>query len=165
MAVSDRRPVIRRAEERDFPALVRLYREFHRFHVAGVPTRLCDPERVDEDEVVGMLRKIAGNERAALLVAEAEDRVVGLAETYLKETEPSPYVVQRRYALLQSLVVTEAERGMGVGARLVAAVHQWARDRGASEVEVETWEFPAGPLRFYESLGYRTVKRRLARDL
>ncbi len=32
-------------------------------------------------------------------------------------------------------------------------------------MQLDIWEFPAGPLHFYEDLGYRTLKRHLVVDL
>jgi GNAT superfamily N-acetyltransferase len=76
-----------------------------------------------------------------------------------------PAVVQRRYALLQSLAVTEAHRRHGLGLQLMAVAERWAREQGASEMEIAVWEFPEGPLPFYERLGYTTRKRTLSRRL
>ena len=47
----------------------------------------------------------------------------------------------------------------------MAAAHAWATARGADEMELDIWEFPGGPLDFYEGLGYRTVRRTLVHDL
>lgn len=151
---------IRRAAVSDIPALASLYVEFHNFHAVGVPSRLLvvGPPDAELREAIG---KILDNAQAAIFVACLESDVVGFVEIYLRESEPTPAVVQRKYVLLQSLAVTESMRQHGLGARLVAAAHQWARENGATEIELNTWEFPAGPLGFYERLGYTTVKRTL----
>jgi len=62
-------------------------------------------------------------------------------------------------------MVAASWRRTGIGARLVDAVEVWARERGAREMRLETWEFPAGPLAFYTARGYRTLRRTLARPL
>jgi hypothetical protein len=36
---------------------------------------------------------------------------------------------------------------------------------GASEMRLDVWEFAAGPLEFYERLGYRTLRRALVREI
>jgi diamine N-acetyltransferase len=53
----------------------------------------------------------------------------------------------------------------GLGRLLVEVAQQWARERGATEMQLDIWEFAAGPLHFYERLGYRTLKRHLVVDL
>jgi GNAT superfamily N-acetyltransferase len=47
----------------------------------------------------------------------------------------------------------------------MAAAEAWARERGATELRLDAWEFAAGPLPFYESLGYQTIKRTLVKPL
>ena len=41
----------------------------------------------------------------------------------------------------------------------------WAKNKAASEMRLDIWEFPQGPLYFYQNQGYRTLKRTLVRDL
>lgn len=124
---------IRRATEQDIPTLAGLYVEFHNFHAIGVPARLqvVGPPEADLHEAIG---KILANLQAALFVACLGAEVVGFVEIYLRETEPSPAVVQRKYGLLQSLAVAERMRRRGLGLR---------------------------PLGFYERSGYTTMKRTL----
>ncbi|HEU0028904.1 MAG TPA: GNAT family N-acetyltransferase [Ktedonobacterales bacterium] len=164
---------IRPAREADFDDLIALYEEFHAFHVRGVPDRLRLPEpsgdpAAGERERAWMreqLRAILRDPDAALLLAEAGGRIVGLAEVYQRRDEPNLWTVQHTYGHLQSLIVTERWRRRGLGGRLVAAAEAWARERGATQLRLEAWEFAAGPLPFYKSLGYQTVKRELVRPL
>jgi GNAT superfamily N-acetyltransferase len=161
--------VIRPAREADFDRVIALYEEFHAFHVRGVPERLrlpdppADPE--ERAKVREYLAAILRDPEAALLVAEAPGELAGLAEVYLRRDEPHPLRVVYTYGHLQSLMVTEPWRGRGVGGRLVAAAEDWARERGATQLRLDAWEFAEGPLPFYESLGYRTAKRAMVKPL
>jgi hypothetical protein len=47
----------------------------------------------------------------------------------------------------------------------MTAAEAWARQHGATEMQLDTWEFDAGPLRFYEKTGYRTLKRVLVKAI
>lgn len=69
--------------------------------------------------------------------------------------------VGSRYSHLQSLMVVEGFRGQGVGTLLIEAAEEWARERGAREMRLDTWEFVGDPVDFYEKVGYRTSKRRM----
>jgi len=148
-------------------ALRTLYDEFHAFHVRGVPGYLRVPGlgEADADEFDRGIESIVENDEATLLVAESGDRLVGLAELHLDPPRESPFVVPLRTARLQSLLVTEGLRGTGLGRALVEAGERWASARGADEITAKTWEFPEGPLVFYESLGYRTLSRELVKAL
>jgi GNAT superfamily N-acetyltransferase len=157
---------IRPASEQDIDALIPLYIAFHEFHVHALPERLRIPENYDLIELRASLKRIIDGEKSAIFLASVAEEVVGLAEVYLQHDEPDALVVPRAaYGHLQSLMVLDEYRHHGIGTMLVAACEQWARERGANEMQLETWEFNAGPLRFYESLHYRTLKRTLMKDL
>jgi GNAT superfamily N-acetyltransferase len=159
---------IRHATPSDIPELCKLYLAFHEFHVRGVPERLKNPgrwEEFDSARLTGSLKEILSDPRATLFVAEDEGRLVGFAEVYIREDEPDPARITRVYGHLQSLMVADGWRNQGVGRRLVRAAEAWAQKEGASEVRLDTWEFPGDPVRFYERIGYRTLKRKLVRQL
>jgi len=159
---------IRRATEQDIDALMGLYDEFHRFHVVGVPDRLriSEPSTPTEQAALSeSLSAILHREDAAMVVVVVGDHVVGLAEVYVHQDEPHPLVVPHRYSHLQSLIISASVRKQGLGRLLVEAAHHWAKERGATEMQLDIWEFEAGPLHFYKHLGYRTLKRHLLIDL
>ncbi len=158
--------VIRLASAQDIEALCKLYHEFHEFHVRGVPDRLRSLEaNSDNAELTSTLKKIISSDDSAIFVAEVEGKTRGLAEVYLREDKVNPAVVSHRYAHLQSLLVTDDLRRQGTGKSLVQTAEKWAKDKGATEMRLDIWEFPEGPLRFYEKLGYRTLRRTLLRKL
>jgi len=157
--------VIRKANKDDFEQLSRLYAEFHEFHVCGVPDRLARSDSSRIADLRAAIQKIIAQENAAIFVAEVGGQLVGLGEVYIREDSPSPLKVQHTYGHLQSMIVTEAYRGKGVGTRILKAVEQWSKEKNAAEVRLDTWEFKAGPLVFYEKRGYSTLRRTLVRKL
>ncbi len=159
--------MIRRATRGDIDGLRRLYDEFHAFHVRGVPKylRVPEPGEVDPQEFNRALERLIEGDEATLLVAEVQGALAGLAEVYLDPLPHSPFVVPRRTATLQSLVVTQCATGTGLGRALVEAAERWAAERGAEEMKAKTWEFPEGPQAFYEALGYTTLRRELVKPL
>lgn len=152
---------IRRANDNDIAALLELYREFHEFYVRRVPDRLRALERYDDEYVLRPLTNLLHDRDAALFVAENAGVLVGLSEVYLKREDPNPATVAYTYGHLQSLIVTAAMRGQGIGRRLAETAHRWATERGATEMRLNTWEHPEGPQAFYERVGYRTLRRTL----
>src|SRR5262245_59072157 len=161
-------PIVRLAEQQDVAALSDLYVELHAFHVDHLPDRLrvgdAAPDRSDPALEQG-IRRILADADSAIFVAEIDGQVVGLAEMSVREPEPKPLRVTRRYAHLQSLVVSRRFRHLGIGIRLIEAAQHWAKERGAAEMQLDLWEFAAGPLSFYEALGYRTLKRTMVKPL
>ncbi|HZS76858.1 MAG TPA: GNAT family N-acetyltransferase [Ktedonobacteraceae bacterium] len=158
-------PIIRRAIQDDIPNLIQLYIEFHEFHVAGVPDRLRIPEAYDEAHLHNALQTILSSEDSVILVAEVNGKLLGLAEVYMREDKAEPLRVAYRYGFLQSLLVSAQYRKSSLGKELVLAAQQWAKEHGATEMQLDIWEFGEGPLHFYERLGYRTLKRHMVADL
>lgn len=159
---------IRLAQAKDLPALCALYHAFHQFHVAGLPTRLAslgDLDDFDCGEIISQLAQIIEDTEAAVFVAELNQEIVGFAEVYFRQNAPNPAAVTYNYGYLQSLMVDERFRGQGIGRQLMRVAEGWARAKGAEEMRLETWEFPAGPLKFYENSGYHTLKRTLIKEL
>lgn len=156
---------IRKATEVDLTDMMALYFDFHNFHALHIPTRLAYINPSDDPELLSAILKILNDNQAVLLVAILDGELIGLAEAYIKQASESPAVVQRKYALLQSLMIMERKRNLGVGKLLVQAVELWAREHGISEMETEVWIFSKGPLAFYEGLGYSTFKQRLSKSL
>ncbi len=156
---------IRRAAEADLDQALALFHEFHEFHVRGVPDRLRVPHPYDDAAARETLLGILHNTDAALFVAKEDERLLGLAEVYLRRDTPHPAAIEYVYGYLQSLIVTASIRRRGLGRQLVAAAEQWSREHGASEMRLACWEFAEGPLPFYEALGYRTMKRTLVHPL
>ncbi|HEY6541016.1 MAG TPA: GNAT family N-acetyltransferase [Ktedonobacteraceae bacterium] len=159
---------IQQATAKDIGALIILYDEFHAFHVRGVPDRLRFPAQTsDEDaaEVGQSLSDLLKREDAAIFLVRVGETVAGLAEVYIKQDEEHPLTIARRFGYLQSLIVLESFRKHGLGKLLVEAAKQWAKERGATEMQLDTWEFDAGPLHFYEHLGYRTLRRHMVAEI
>ncbi len=159
---------IRPAGTDDIEALCNLYIEFHEFHVRGVPDRLVSVEKIDSHhghKLRRNLEKIVKDGKSEIFAALIGDRIVGFAEVYLRKDEPHPAKKSYTYGHLQSLVVMEASKRQGVGRQLVEFAEKWSKEKGASEMRLDIWEFIEGPLQFYEKLGYRTLRRNLVREL
>jgi GNAT superfamily N-acetyltransferase len=84
-----------------------------------------------------------------VLLALDGDRIVGLASVYAD-------ILSIRYGprcWLQDLVVTASHRGRGIGAQLIAAATQWARERGCTHLELSSGMGRKDAHRFYLSQG------------
>lgn len=156
---------IRRATEQDMEALLALYVDLHEFHAQSLPHSLRIPDVYDHSVSRETLKGLFDQETAAIFVADVLGSVVGLVEVYLKADEEHPLVVTHRYGYVQSLVVAAAFRKHGVGKALLEEAHRWTQEHGGEELRLAVWEFPEGPLHFYEALGYSTYKRWLVKAL
>jgi ribosomal protein S18 acetylase RimI-like enzyme len=148
---------IRPATEDDYEALCRLYAEVDALHSRVLPNVFRDPQGPPRPRE--LVRETISSEESALFVAVAESDVVGLLDVDIRSAPDYPIIVPRRFAHVSEIVVTENHRGQGLGQLLMERAHRWALEKGASEVELNVWEFNHGAIAFYEKLGYETLHR------
>jgi ribosomal-protein-alanine N-acetyltransferase len=94
--------------------------------------------------------------RRCLLIAERENRLMGFAVG--KVVGPG----EESMAELESVVVEEATRRVGIGRALCTAVVAWSRQQGAAALELEVRAGSTGAIALYSSLGFVAVGRRRA---
>jgi len=126
--------------------------------IARLLTQLGYP--VAPEDVPTRLARLAGD-RAAVLLAEQDARVVGLATVHVL----SVLNRARDVAWLTALVVDESMRGSGVGRRLVEAVEAFARQQGCERLSVTTHEHLTGAQAFYTQVGLPPTGRRFGKML
>ena len=139
-------PTIRRAEQRDAPALARL---IDQLGYAATPQEVA--RRLAEMEAEGRV----------VLVAEGQAGVIGCLSTSIMRVLHRPAPVGR----ISMMVVDEAHRGRGIGARLVRAAERELAAQQCYMVEVTSHLSRTDAHRFYERLGYERSSLRLARML
>jgi GNAT superfamily N-acetyltransferase len=129
----------RSGEERE---LLRLYDGL--FEPPGSRPGGWDPVRARD-----ALADAIASDRAAVLVAEQGQETVGLCTAYLDLNSV-------RFGLrcwVEDLVVDPDRRSRGVGSALLDAAAAWARERGATHLELDTALVRSDAQRFYERRG------------
>lgn len=103
-------------------------------------------------------RRVVGGDRGAAFVAEDGDGILGLITV--------SYNLATRfggdYAEIEELIVNERARGKGVGAALVTAAIDAARNRGCADIGLYALEHNVP---FYEKLGFAYRGPSLRQDL
>ena len=105
------------------------------------------PPQWDPQRAAVALRQAIDSHDAAVLVAE-DDRgeLVGICTAY-----QDLHSVRFGYrAWVEDLAVHPEHRSRGVGSRLLAAARDWARERGATHLELDSALTRADAHRFYE---------------
>ena len=129
----------------DIPALVELLAELFSIEADFKP----DTER----QVLGLTLLLSNAEQAVIKVARDAEKggaVVGMvsAQLVISTAQGTPS------AWLEDMVVSRAYRSGGVGRRLLDAVQEWAKSRGATRAQllVDTENLPA--VGYYQHLGW-----------
>ena len=136
---------IRPATEADLPALVALYGQFD--------TTMYPPrEDADPATRLRIFREMAADPKQHLLVAEANEHIVGTA--YLMIV-PSLGGACKPAGLVEGVVVDETHRGKGVGAALMRRLAEIAREHGCYKLTLSSNVARTGAHRFYSRLGWK----------
>ena len=154
--------VIRKALETDFDQVGIIFADENAFHSRLLPDRFQIAEPIMTPD---WFKKILTDENKALLVAEKDDRLVGLVLIELMTAPDDPIFKPRRYAYIEELAVLKEHRGHGIGRLLMAKTHEWITAQGVKEVELFVWEDNPKAIRFYEQLGYQMVRRGMKLNL
>jgi ribosomal protein S18 acetylase RimI-like enzyme len=150
---------IREANARDYEALCDIIDEvdtLHRDQLPHIFQKPAGPVR-EKEYILGLL----ADENTGLFVAEVEGQVAGFVHVLICDTPPSPVLVPRHRAFVDSLAVRQELRRHGVGRALMDHAHRWAIAKGAADVELNVFEFNQPAIAFYQALGYETSNRRM----
>ena len=131
-------------------------------HVALLPNRFQMTEPVMPRQ---WFADVLADPNKMLHVADVDGRVVGLILLVEAVSLDDPIYRPRRHLEVDELAVLEEFRGQGIGRRLMETAEDIAVDRGIPTIELHVWEANPRAMAFYERLGYRTIRRRLARRL
>lgn len=101
------------------------------------------------DVAAQRLEATIADDRSAVLVADDNETIIGLATVYLD-------IVSVRFgqrAWVEDLAVAPHRRSSGIGKALLDAAKAWAREHGAARLELESGAARVDAHRFYEREG------------
>lgn len=111
------------------------------FAPPGAVPPAWDPQRARE-----ALRGAIASERSVVLVAEDHGELLGFLTAYLDLDS----VRFGPRCWVEDLAVSPVHRSRGVGGRLLEEAKRWARESGASHLELDSGEARSDAHRFYE---------------
>jgi ribosomal protein S18 acetylase RimI-like enzyme len=154
---------IRPATAQDYDDLCEIIAEVDEMHRQRCPHIFQKPPGParERDYILGLL----ADEDHGLFVAEIAGQLAGFLHVLAHDTPPIPILVPRRLAVVDNLVVRRDLRRAGIGRALMERAEQWAREQGATEIDLHVFEFNAGAIAFYRRLGYETRTRRMSKGL
>jgi ribosomal protein S18 acetylase RimI-like enzyme len=140
------------AQAGDLVALGKLGASLARAHHAWDPERFFVVESMDEG-YAWWLGKELRNRRAIVLAAKRRGRVIGYAYGRI---EPRDWNALRdKCGVVVDLIVEPRLRGRGVGQKLMSALLDGLRAKGAPRVVLQTAAKNKDAQRFFSALGFR----------
>jgi ribosomal protein S18 acetylase RimI-like enzyme len=155
----DKEIVIERGGVDDVPSLRDLWLELHHHHADVAPQ---SGEFVD-DETSWRVRSASYREwladpRSFVLLARADDRLVGYALVRVMEAGPEladSWRVPEVIAEIETMLVTAEARGAGLGSRMLDEIDAELEHQGITEVIVGLMPGNDGAQRLYERRGFQ----------
>jgi len=87
---------------------------------------------VEGSQVRDRLSRLEGSASDRVLLAEIDDRVVGLLGMHI-----APLLHRDSFGRITALIVTQEHRGRGIGSRLLSAGEEWALSQGCTQIELK----------------------------
>ena len=149
--------MIRLAEKRDIPDILRLLVQVARVHRDGRPDLFKDQAtKFSAEELADMLAE--GRWPIFVLTDEADARVLGHCFCEIIQRSGSAVLTDIRTLHIHDLCVDEAARGTGVGRRLYEHALAYAREQGCHNLTLNVWTCNPSAMRFYEKMGLKPQK-------
>jgi len=153
--------LIRSATLGDIPAIVRLWEELMDFH------RKRDPfytrARNGSDLFRRYVEENVGNDAACVLVAVAEDGIVGYCQGII-DHHPS-VLAEPDYGQVLDFIVTAGCRNTGIGSQMFQALRRWFQKEGIRRIEVRHSTFNDLATRFWPKMGFKPYVQTLFMEL
>ena len=100
---------------------------------------------------------------ALVVVAEQGAEVIGAGYARIEGSEP--YLKHNRHSYLGCMYTIPAHRGEGVNGKVMAALEEWSRSRGVTEMKLEVYSENAAAVRAYEKSGYSRLILTMLKEL
>lgn len=154
--------MVRFARKEDYEAINALRAPVCALHSNGYPALFKPVFAKDHQERV---LKMMEDPEQDVLVAEENGQLLGfvMVEYIKREETNSIYAVHEAHIV--EIGVDETSQGKGIGTALIQAVKDAAKVRGCRSVQLDVWEFNKSALRFYEKLGFVTLRRKMEQVL
>lgn len=147
---------VRRAEERDIPAILKLLTQVDMVHHTGRPDIFKGPATKYN---AAELSEIIKNDSAPVFVCVGDDDLpLGHAFCVHKQVRGDSVLTDIRTLYIDDICVDSAQRGKHIGKTLYDYVLSYARDRGFYNITLNVWTCNPGAMKFYEAMGLTPQK-------
>jgi ribosomal protein S18 acetylase RimI-like enzyme len=150
---------VRRAEPRDIDGIIRLLLQIADLHHKGRPDMFkAGCQKFSHDNIKDILKDV---NRPVFTAVDGQNNVLGYCFCAINRFEANVLFNDHVSLFIEDFCVDENHRGQGIGHTLFAAVKDYARQIGASYIDLNVWEFNESAVKFYENCGFTTRSRRL----
>ena len=146
---------VRRAMERDIPAIMKLLVQVNMVHHNGRPDLFKGPTTKYGPEELKAI--FADDETPVFVCVDEAGRVLGHGFCVMQHSG-GRLMEEHDTLYIDDICVDEAARGKRVGRALYEHILAYARQRGCYNVTLNVWTCNPGAMKFYEKLGLTPYK-------
>ncbi len=146
---------IRRAAERDIPAIGGLLDQVNAVHHKGRPDLFRRARKYTDEQLRDILHDDA---RPVFVAVNEDDRAVGYAFCIHQRYVGDDILTDVKTLYIDDLCVDGAERSRHIGRSLYEYVLGYAREAGCYNVTLNVWSLNEGAWQFYEKCGMKPQK-------
>ena len=154
--------MIRKASKKDVEAISLLLNEINEQHILLAPSRY---KKVTDDFNQSYINKYLGDESNTVIVAEINNKIVGVALLSIKNYDHNGPTINIQTAFLDTIVVTSSYQQNGVGKELLIEIEKLAKQMSCNAIKINTAIENNGALKFYEKLGYKESEIQLIKQI
>lgn len=148
--------IIRRAQEKDMPDILKLLSQVLEVHHQGRPDLFKGGVRKYTDSELAEL--IKDDSKPIFVGVDESERVLGYAFCVFIQYVDNNILTDIKTLYIDDLCVDEEIRGQHVGKQLYEYVLGFAREQGCYNVTLNVWALNEGAMKFYEACGLKPQK-------
>ena len=150
---------VRKAESGDNSGIIKLLLQIADLHHEGRPDIFKKgSQKYNKDEFEDILKD---EKRPVFVAADESGNVLGYCFCIVNDFAEHAVLNDCKSLYIDDLCVDEGCRGQGVGHKIFAEVKEYAKQIGVYNIDLNVWDFNEGAVKFYESCGFATQRRRM----
>jgi len=106
-------------------------------------------------------RELLEGTKTEILIAKIKEEVVGFAVMELDESPSFDSLVPRKFAYMNDFGIKNSYQRNGIGKVLFEACLEWSKNKDATSLDLNVWDFNKKAISFYESFGMETISRKM----
>ena len=151
--------IIRNAQTKDIPGVLRILRQVLEIHAAIRPDIfISGTTKYTAEDLVAIF---SAEDRLTFVAVDNADTVLGYAFCVLQRQPDAANLVPFTSLYIDDLCVDAAARGRHIGTALFERVKTEAKARSCYEITLNVWEGNDAAKRFYETLGMQPKETRM----
>ena len=140
---------VRKAENRDIPAIINLLKQVNEVHAKARPDLFKLATKYSAEEVKGLI----SGESTPIFVADEGGKVLGYAMCKLIVHSGESIMQDMKSLYIDDICVDEGARGRGIGTALYKYAAGFAKNNGCYNITLTVWACNPAAEAFYKKLG------------